>query len=79
MVDSEAIGNFMNPRFQQELGILGVEKPEAQPITGLSDRNLGSYIKTKSGYIHMAIIGHNEQINFDMTPLGQYDVVLGIP
>ena len=28
MVDSGATGNFMNPRFQQKLGILGIEKPE---------------------------------------------------
>ena len=70
MVDSGATGNFMNPRFQQELGILGIEKPEVQPIAGLNGENLGSYIKTESGYIHMAVMGHNEQINFDVTPLG---------
>ena len=70
MVNSEATGNFMNPRFQQTLGILGVKKSEAQPITGLNGENLGTHIKTKSGYIHMAVMGHNEQINFDMTPLG---------
>ena len=60
----------MNPRFQQELGILGIKKPEAQPIAGLNGENLGSYIKTKSGYVYMAVMGHNEQINFNMTPLG---------
>ena len=69
----------MNPRFQQELGILGIEKPEAQPITGLNSENLGTHIKTESGYVHMAVLGHNKQINFDVTFLGQYDVVLGIP
>ena len=40
---------------------------------------MGSYIKTESGYVHMAVMGHNEQINFNVTPLGQYNVVLGIP
>ena len=79
MIDSRATGNFMNPRFQQTLGILGVEKPEAQPITGLNGENLGTHIKTESGYIHMAVMGHNKRINFDVTPLGRYDVVLGIP
>ena len=79
MVDSGATGNFMNPRFQQELGILGIEKPEARPIAGLNGENLGTHIKTESGYVHMAVMGHNERINFNMTPLGQYDVVLGIP
>ena len=79
MVDSGATENFMNPRFQQELGILGIKKPEVWPIAGLNSENLGSYIKTESGYVHMIVMGHNEQINFNMTPLGQYDVVLGIP
>ena len=68
----------MNPGFQQELGILGVKKSEAQPIAGLNDENLGTHIKTESGYVHMAVLDHNKWINFDMTPLGQYDVVLGI-
>ena len=27
----------------------------------------------------MAVLGHNKQINFNVTPLGQDDVVLGIP
>ena len=70
MVDSEATGNFMNPRFQQELGILGIKKPEVQPIAGLNGENLGTHIKTESGYVHMAVIGHNKQINFNVTPLG---------
>ena len=70
MVDSGATGNFMNPRFQQELGILGIEKPEARPIAGLNGENLGTHIKTESGYIHMAVMGHNEQINFNVTLLG---------
>ena len=79
MVDSGATGNFMDPRFQQKLGILGIKKLEAWPIAGLNGENLGAHIKTKSGYISMAVMGHNKQINFNMTPLGWYDVVLGIP
>ena len=70
MIDSGATGNFMNPRFQQELGILGIKKPEVQPIAGLNGENLGTHIKTESGYVHMAVIGHNKQINFNVTPLG---------
>ena len=70
MVDSGLTGNFMNPRFQQRLGILRIEKPEAQPITGLNSKNLRTHIKTKSGYIPMAVMGHNKQINFNVTLLG---------
>ena len=70
MVDSGATENFMNPRFQQELGILGIKKPETWPITDLNSENLGSYIKAKLGYVYMAIMGHNEQINFNMILLG---------
>ena len=69
----------MDPRFQDRLGILGIDKPEPQLITGLNGEPLGGYLKTESGTVPMAVMGHEEQINFDVTPLGQYDVVLGIP
>lgn len=76
MIDSRAIGNFMDPRCQQKLGILGIEKPEPQPIASLNREPLGGFLETKLGTIPMAVMGHNKQINFNVTPLGQYDVVV---
>ena len=79
MVDSGATGNYMDPRFQRQLGILGIEKAQPEPISGLNGENLGSHLTVESGSVPMAVAEHEERINFDVTPLGQYDIVLGIP
>ena len=36
-------------------------------------------LEIESGPLPMAIQDHTENINFDVTPLGEYDIVLGIP
>ena len=79
MVDSGATGNYMNPRFQQQLGILGVEKAQSEPISGLNDKSLGGHLTVKSDFVSMAVMNHKEWINFNVTSLRQYDVMLGIP
>ena len=79
MIDSGATGNYMSPNFKARLGLLGIEKAQPEPISGLNGENLGSHLSEESGLVHMAVLGHKEQINFNVTPLGQYNVVLGIP
>ena len=69
----------MDPRFKEQLGILGIEKARPEPISGLNGEDLGGHLTVESGFVPMAVAGHLEWINFDVTPLGQYDVVLGIP
>ena len=70
MIDSGATRNYMSPDFKVHLELLGIKKVQPEPISGLNGENLGAHIKTKSGYISMAVMGHNEQINFNMTLLG---------
>ena len=79
MIDSGATENYMNPRFQQQLGILGVEKAQPEPISGLNGESLEGHLTVESGFVSMAVMGHREQINFDVTSLEQYDMMLGIP
>jgi predicted aspartyl protease len=80
MVDSGATGNFMHPEFMKKLGLLGKIKAAPQPIAGLNGENLGTLaITTESGTIPMVVLGHVERLNFDIVPMGRYDVVLGIP
>lgn len=80
MIDSGAIGNFMNPAFIRKLGILGKIKAVPEPIAGLNRENLGTLsIMTESGPVLMVVLGHIECLNFDIVPTGWYDVVLGIP
>ena len=79
MIDSGATGNYMSPNFKAHLGLLRIKKAQPEPISGLNGENLGSHLSEESGFVHIAVLGHKEQINFDVTPLGQYNVVLGIP
>jgi hypothetical protein len=79
MVNSGATGNFMHLEFMIKLGLLGKLKAAPQPIIGLNRENLGTLIIiTKSGPIPMVMLGHVKQLNFNIMPIGWYDVVLGI-
>jgi hypothetical protein len=80
MVDLGVIGNYMNLGFMKKLGLLGKVKAVPEPITGLNRENLGTLlIMTESGTVLMVVLGHIECLNFDIIPMGWYDVVLGIP
>ena len=79
MIDSGATGNYMNPIFKEQLKILGIKKAAPEPISGLNSEDLGGHLTDKLGFVPMAVMGHLESINFNMTPLGQYNMILGIP
>jgi hypothetical protein len=80
MVDSGATGNYMHLEFMKKLGLLGKTKAVPEPIAGLNGENLGTLaITTESGPVPMVVLGHVECLNFDIIPMGRYDVVLGIP
>ena len=75
MIDLDTTGNYMNPIFKKQLKILGIKKAMPESISGLNSENLGGYLTDKSGFVPMAVMGHLESINFNVTPLGQYNVV----
>ena len=79
MIDSGATGNYMNPIFKKQLKILGIKKAMLEPISGLNSEDLGGHLMDELGFVSMTVMGYLESINFNVTPLGQYDVVLGIP
>jgi transposase InsO family protein len=79
MVDSGASGNFMSPQYRNRYSISGVKKAQPTPIIGLNGERLGPGITHESGPLPMVIGNHFEMINFDVTNLGEYDVVLGVP
>lgn len=61
MVNSGAIGNYINLRFMQKLGLLGKIKTVPEPIAGLNRENLGTLlITTKSGTVLTVVLGHFE-------------------
>jgi hypothetical protein len=59
MVNSGAMGNYMNLGFIKKLGFLGKVKVVPKPITGLNRENLGTLlIMTKLGTIPIVVLGH---------------------
>jgi hypothetical protein len=59
MVNSGAMGNYMNLGFIKKLGLLGKAKAVPEPITGLNGENLGTLlIITKSGTVPMVMLGY---------------------
>ena len=79
MIDLGTTGNYMNPIFKKQLKILGIKKTILEPISGLNSEDLGGHLTDKSGFVPIAVIDHLESINFNVTPLEQYNVILGIP
>ncbi|OQE16980.1 hypothetical protein PENSTE_c022G07598 [Penicillium steckii] len=79
MIDSGAAGNFMSPQFSKDHRIPTIEKEQATPLVGLNDEPLSTGITHHTDWIPMVIGNHLEHICFDITQLGKYDVVIGIP
>lgn len=80
MIDLGATGNFINLAFIRKLGILGKIKVVPEPITDLNRENLGTLlIMTKSGLVLIVVLGYIKHLNFNIMPMGRYDMVLGIP
>ena len=79
MIDSGATRNYMSLNFKTYLDLLRIKKTQPEPISGLNSEDLGSHLSEESGLVHIAVLGHKEQINFNMISLRQYDMMLRIP
>jgi hypothetical protein len=76
LLDSGATGNFMDPNFQEKIGISGKPKEKPMLIRGLNGKEMETVLEIESGPLPMTMQNHMESINFDVTPLGEYDIVL---
>ena len=79
MINSGVTGNYMSPDFKIYLGLLRIKKAQPEPISGLNSENWGSHLSEELGLVYIAVLGHKKQISFNVTPLRQYNMVLGIP
>ena len=79
MINSGATGNYMSLNFKIYLGLLRIKKAQPEPISGLNSEDLGSHLSEELGLVYIAVLGHKKQISFNVTPLRQYNMVLGIP
>jgi hypothetical protein len=63
----------------RKLGLTGQKKEKPEPIHRLNSENLETHALTvKSGPLFMIVQDRHFKSSFDVIPLGQYDVVLGI-
>lgn len=79
LIDSGACGNFMDPACAERLRMPLRAKNRVVPITGLNGESLGPGITHETEPQPMIIGNHFEIICFDLSPLGGYEVVLGMP
>lgn len=80
MIDSGATGNYIDPRCQERLQILGRKKPRPIPLTGFNREVLNKDGITKeTGWLTIIINKYTKMINFDITELGRDDVILEAP
>jgi hypothetical protein len=79
IIDSGATGNFMSLECKEKLRIPGQIKTEPVPITGLNGELFKEKLDQETGDLTIDINNYEEIINFNMTKLGKYKIVLGIP
>jgi hypothetical protein len=79
MINSGATGNFMSPEYKEKLRILGQIKTEPIPIMGLNRKLFKEKLDQETGDLAIDINDHEEMINFNVTKLGKYKIVLRIP
>jgi hypothetical protein len=78
IIDLGVVGNFISLRYRDCFKIKSEEKPQLTPIIGLNRERLGLGIIYKSRYLLIVIRNYFEIINFDITNLGEYNIVLSV-
>lgn len=77
LVDSGAQGNYMATRTAKRLRITGHRKEEPYPLV-LATGAATNGVTMETGEIRMDIGEHEENIDFDIAPLGTHEVILGM-
>ena len=79
MLDSGAMSNFIDEAFAREHSV--PLSPRATPVTvyGVDGTQLAAGPIKSQVYISMSIEEHTENIAFDVTSIGSYPLILGIP
>jgi len=76
MIDSGATKSFVNKSFLESPEILQV--PKEHPV-GHSSHRWATNIFWLSAPVTLSILGHEEVISLEITKLGNYPVILGLP
>jgi hypothetical protein len=81
MVDSGATSNFIDEQFCKSKSLVLSKKDNPIPLFVIDGRPIASGAVTHSVTLNMGIAGqiHRQTIDFDVTTLGTYPVILGTP
>ena len=79
LLDSGASGNFVDPRYLSGRNIHCRKKTRTYELQSLGDQPVISQVQDETRPAELRIGRHREQISFDVTELGGYDLVLGYP
>jgi hypothetical protein len=71
--------NFISLAYRNRYKIQGIVKLKTIPIIGLNGESLRLGITHESGLLLIVIGDYFEVINFNITPLEEYDIILGVP
>jgi dUTP pyrophosphatase len=77
-VDSGAMGNFIHPRTVAQFSLPTSKRPKKlrlQTVTGRTFAKVELQVVTQLTTHH----GHSECITLDMAPIGQHNLILGLP
>lgn len=79
LIDSGAMGRFMNPAFVEKWNIQTTKNPRPYKLKLLGGKDAGEdgWVRRRTYGITMLVGGHEETINFDIIPTGRHDIVLG--
>ena len=80
MIDSGAANSFVNPTFIQSANIPSIKREVPREARVIDGRPIASgAITHHSAPFCLSIQGHEETISLDITAIGEYPIVLGLP
>ena len=79
LLDTVATGNFINPKFMEKHRIASREKPKPYGLGSFGNNPIISKVDRETHQLRLQIREHQEEVCFDVTDLGNYDLVLGFP
>jgi hypothetical protein len=79
LLDSGATGNFMDPGFMRKARLVLQQKKRPYDLGSFGEEPTIAKVQHETTELPLRIGRHHEGLRFDVTKLGDYDLVLGFP